>query len=64
MEHPKFKETRMTCRKAGIKYRIVGVDGALYLLGGGHYKQVCFSLLNLSNEQIEQIVNNFKKEDI
>ena len=56
MEHKKIKFARQICRNYGVKYKIQGRDDALFILKNGHYKQVCFSLLNLSEEQIRDLV--------
>ena len=61
MEHSKIKFTRDYCRVKNIRYQIKGVNDALFLYNSSlkRYVQVCFSLLNLDEEQIRQIIDEW-----
>lgn len=58
-EHPKISYTRKLCRECGLRYQIKGVNGAffIYSITIGKFIQVCFSLLNLTEEQISDMVH-------
>ena len=57
-EHPKFKLARRLCADYGLHCKIVGVDGALwvYIPAVGKFQQACFSLLNLTEDQIRSMI--------
>ena len=61
MEHSKIKFTRDYCRAKNIRYQVKGVNDALFLYNSSlkRYVQVCFSLLNLDEEQIRQIIDEW-----
>lgn len=57
-EHAKVTFTREYCKRRGIRYRIVGWDCALLLFDPSHrkFRQVCYSLLNLSEDGIAEMI--------
>ena len=59
-EHPKFKLAKQLCADYGLRCKIVGVDGALwvYIPTIGKFQQACFSLLNLSEDQIREMIKH------
>ena len=61
MEHPKIKFTRAFCKQNNIKYQIKGPNDALYLFNNNtkKYIQVCYTLLNLSTDQISEMIQRF-----
>lgn len=52
-DHEKIMLARKTCRQNGKKYMIK--NDALFISKNGKYVQVCFNLLNLTNNQIIQL---------
>lgn len=61
MEHSKITFTRQYCRSKGIRYQIKGVNDALFLYDKEQraYIQICFSLLNLNEDQITDMIDEF-----
>lgn len=59
-EHPKIQFTRKLCRECGLRYQIKGADDALfvYSITLGKFVQVCFSLLNLTEQQIADMIHD------
>lgn len=57
-EHKLIKFTRTYCRQRGIRYQIRGVNDALFLFDTCYqkYRQVCFSLLNLTEAAIAAMI--------
>lgn len=58
MEHKKIKAARKACRERNIKYKIKGNDAALFVYDKTikKYMQVCFSLYNLTETQIVDMI--------
>lgn len=57
-EHKKVEFTREYCREHGIRYQIKGPNDALYIYNVNLHKyvQVCYCLLNLSEQDIVNMI--------
>ena len=58
----KIEYARNMCRIRGLKHRVKGE--ALFILNNNtkHFEQVCFSILNLSKEQINEMLDIYKEK--
>lgn len=56
----KEEYTRNYCKQHGIRYQIKGIDKALYIWSPitRSYMQICFSLYNLTENQIRNTIEN------
>lgn len=58
----KIEYARNMCRIRGLRHKIKGE--ALFILNKNtkHFEQVCFSILNLSKDQINEMLDNYNEK--
>lgn len=63
MEQPILVFTRKYCKDNNIRYRIKGNNKELWLYNPytNRFMQVCYSLLNLNEEQVAESIGIFLK---